>query len=76
MQSCEYIVDYKSILSISAGVMLVASEMLALSKKTKANGLFHLILIYFEKKFRDTDEEPLVIPGEPIEYDEEDPFIV
>jgi hypothetical protein len=56
--NCEYIVDYKSVLSIFAGVMLIASEIMAVSKKTKANGIFHLILIYLEKKFRNDEENP------------------
>jgi hypothetical protein len=56
--NCEYVVDYKSVLSIFAGVMLIASEIMAVSKKTKANGIFHLILIYLEKKFRNDEEIP------------------
>jgi hypothetical protein len=63
---CEYVVDYKSVLSVLAGVMLVASEIMAVSKKTKANGIFHLILIYLEKKFRNDEE----IPRELLEEEE------
>lgn len=50
--SCEYGVDYNTIAGVVTGAMFVASELLALSKKTKANGIVHLILIYLEKKFR------------------------
>jgi hypothetical protein len=64
--NCEYVVDYKSVLSVLAGVMLIASEIMAVSKKTKANGIFHLILIYLEKKFRNDEE----IPRELLEEEE------
>lgn len=50
--SCESVVDYNTIAGVLAGVLFIGSELLALSKKTKANGIAHLILIYLEKKFR------------------------
>lgn len=51
-------VEVQSLVGAAATFMFVASELLALSKKTKANGIFHLILIYLEKKFRKSDENP------------------
>lgn len=69
---CECSVDYKSIISVCAGLLLITSELLALSKKTKANGIFHLILIYLEKKLR--TEEPEELPETPI-LDEEQPLL-
>jgi hypothetical protein len=69
--NCEYVVDYKSVLSVLAGVMLIASEIMAVSKKTKANGIFHLILIYLEKKFRNDEEIPEeLLEGEELLEDE------
>jgi hypothetical protein len=66
--NCEYVVDYKSVLSVFAGMMLIASEIMAVSKKTKANGIFHLILIYLEKKFRNDEEIPReLLEGEELE---------
>jgi hypothetical protein len=48
--------------------MLIASEIMAVSKKTKANGIFHLILIYLEKKFRNDGEIPEeLLEGEELE---------
>lgn len=49
-------VEVQSLVGAAATLMFVASELLALSKKTKANGIFHLILIYLEKKFRKSEE--------------------